>query len=164
MTPIRYYNIFYTIIIMLNRKGRRYSRRVKRNRQKAGQSLAPAPVNMGPKPFQTYGDESGLPPQQAAANALIDASSKQAAMNKALSGGSDTSRATYVVPSFSNSGDGPVNATSNSVGINTTLVGQNAESVYDKFAFIGGRYRTRRIKRKKSIRRRKSTRRSNSRH
>ena len=142
---------------MAYRKRQRQSRRTRR--QRAGQSLAPAPVDMGPKPFQTVGDQSGLPPQQAAANALIEAASKQAAMNKALSGGSDTSRSTYVVPSFSNSGSGPLNATSTSVVSNKTLVEQQANSVYDSYAFKGGK--TRKTRRRKHHKRKKSNRRKN---
>lgn len=144
---------------MANKRVRRQSRRSRK--QKAGQSLAPEPINMGPKPFQTVGDQSGLPPQQAAANALIEASIKQAAMNKALSGGSDTSRATYVVPSFSNSGSGPVNATSTSVISNKTLVDHQANSVYDDFAFKGGKNRRNHTRRRKTHKKRKTNKRRN---
>lgn len=145
---------------MANIKRRRYSRRYRR--QRAGQALASEPVNAGPKPFQTVGDPSGLPPQEASANALAESSSKQAAMNKALSGGSDTGRGTYIVPSFSNSGSGPTNGTSTSVVSNKTLVDQQANSVYDDYAFTGGRrYRS---KRRRTHKRRKTKRRSNRRH
>lgn len=145
---------------------KRYRQSRRSRKQRAGQTLAPESVNMGPKPFETVGEQSGLPPQQAAANALFEASSKQAAMNKALSGGSDTSRATYVVPSFSNSGTGPVNATSTSVISNKTLVEQQANSVYDDFAYKGGRRRRSYsyTKKRKTIKRRKTNKRRNRKH
>ena len=145
---------------------KRYRQSRRSRKQRAGQSLAPEPLNAGPKPFQTVGDQSGLPPQAAAANALIEAASKQAAMNKALSGGSDTSRATYIVPSFSNSGTGPVNATSTSVISNKTLVDQQANSVYDDFAYKGGKRRRshRFTKKRKTLKRRKTNKRRNRKH
>lgn len=131
---------------------RRHSRR-----QRAGQSTGLSSTGTGPKPFQTVGNTFGSSPQQASAQALEQSALRQAEMNKALSGGSDTSRATYVVPSFSNGGTGPMSATNISVAGNSTLVEHQANSVYDKYAFVGGRLgRSRKSRRSSRRRSRKS--------
>ena len=143
-------------------KKNRHNTRSRSRKQIAGQSstnLAPAEFGSGPKPFQTVGNTFGSSPQQASAQALEQSSSRQAEMNKSLSGGSDTSRATYVVPSFSDGGTGPMSATNTSVLGNKTLVEHQANSVYDKYAFVGGR-RRRNNKRSRRICRR--SRRTNS--
>ena len=145
-------------------KKNRHNTRSRSRKQIAGQSstnLAPAEFGSGPKPFQTVGNTFGSSPQQASAQALEQSSSRQAEMNKSLSGGSDTSRATYVVPSFSDGGTGPMSATNTSVLGNKTLVEHQANSVYDKYAFVGGR-RRRRHGNKRSRRTRRRSRRTNS--